>query len=353
MINMSKSYINLKKHGEKKGEIEFEAEIPVEAMEEYVMDALEDLAKDFEMQGFRKGNVPHDIVRKHIDEMELLEQSADAAVREAIRELIADESLAVLGMPQITITKLAPGNPLAFKAKFALVPAVTLPDYKAIGKAIAARKDPSTVSEKDVDDAIDRLRKLLAGQMKSMMSAKEGEEAPLPEFNDEFVKQLGPFENVGAFRTELEKNLEREKEMNMQDAKRDEMIREIVKATKVAIPQLLVEQELEGFIERRDAELEKAGLSLDKYLKQANKTKDMLEKEERTSIEQQVKMSLAFAEIRKAEKIEPDEKEVQLSLIELKHRYPDRDEESLREHAGAASVQKKLFEMLEGKESMP
>jgi FKBP-type peptidyl-prolyl cis-trans isomerase (trigger factor) len=346
---MPQSYANLKKHGEKKGEVEFEAEIPLEVMEEYAMDALEHFAKNFEMQGFRKGNVPHDIVRKHVGEMELLEESANEAVRAAVKELIADESLSVLGMPQITITKLAPGNPLAFKAKFALVPTVTLPDYKAIGKTIAERKDPAEISEKDVDEAIDRLRKMLAGQMKPSEPGKEGDVAPLPEFNDEFVKQLGPFENVGAFRTELKKNLQKEKEMNLEDVRRDEMIREIVKATKVTVPVLLIDQELEGFIERRDAELKNAGLSLDEYLKQTKKTKDALEKEERASIEQQIKMSLVFAEIRKSESIVPDEKEVQLSLMELKHRYPDRDEASLREHAAAASIQKKLFEMLEGK----
>jgi FKBP-type peptidyl-prolyl cis-trans isomerase (trigger factor) len=347
---MPRSYTNIKKHGEKKGEIEFEAEIPVETIEEYADDALADFAANFEMQGFRKGNVPHDIVRKHVGEMELLERSANEAVRAAIRELIADESLSVLGMPQITITKLAPKNPLAFKATFALTPTITLPDYKAIAKKIREREDSHEVSEKDVDDAIDRLRKMLASQMKPSAPANDGEPAPLPEFNDEFVKQLGPFENVGAFRTELKKNLTKEKEVNVKDVKRDEMIREIVKATKVAIPQLLVSQELEGFIERRDAELAGAGLTLDEYLKQTNKTKDILEKEEHASIEEQIKMSLVFAELRKQEHIVPDEKEVQLSMLELKHRYPDRDEASLREHAAAASIQKKLFEILEGSE---
>jgi FKBP-type peptidyl-prolyl cis-trans isomerase (trigger factor) len=347
---MSKSYTNLKKHGEKKGEIEFEAEIPLETMEEHVMDALEDFAANFEMQGFRKGNVPRDIVRKQVGEMELLEHSANEAVRAAIRELIADESLSVLGMPQITITKLAPKNPLAFKATFALVPAITLPDYKTIGKTITGRKDTAEITEKDVDEAIDRLRKMLALQTKPGAPKKDGEENSLPKFNDEFVKQLGPFENVGAFRTELKKNLQKEKEMNLQDLKRDEMIREIVKQTKVTVPRLLIDQELEGFIERRDHELTDAGLSLDEYLKQTNKTKDALEKEERASIEQQIKMSLVFAEIRKQENITPDEKEVQLSIMELKHRYPDRDEASLREHAAAASIQKKLFKILEGAE---
>lgn len=345
---MPKSYANVKKHPEKKGEVEFEAEIPVEVMEKYLAEAVADFAKDFEMQGFRKGNVPHDIVRKQLDKMALLERSANQAVRAAIREIMADESLTVLGMPQITITKLAPENPLAFKAKFALKPTVTLPDYKAIAKKISAREESTEVTEKEVDEAIDRLRKMLAFQMKAKTPAKDGEDAPLPEFNDEFVKQLGPFENVGAFRTELKKNLAKEKEMSMQDVKRDDMIREIVKETKVTIPELLIDQELEGFIERRDAELESAGLSLDEYLKQVGKTKAILEKEERTSIEQQIAMSLVFAEIRKQENIEPDEKEVQLNILELKHRYPDRDEDSLREHASAASVQKKLFAVLEG-----
>ena len=340
---MPKSYANLKKRSEKNGEIEFDAEVPVDVLEEHMQEALGRFSANFEMQGFRKGKVPDHIVRERVGDMELIEHSADHAIRDAIREIAEDEQFSALGRPEVTLTKVAPKNPLAFKVRFALVPEVKLPDYKKIGRTIAERKDPVEVTEKDIDEAIERLQKMFAFQ-----PGKNNESAPLPEINDAFVKQLGPFENVGAFRTELKKNLQKEKEENAKEAKRDEMIREIVKQTKMKVPALLVEQETQGLVESRDAELERAGLSIDEYLKQVNKTKTGLEAEERASIEEQIKMSLVFAEIRKHEEIVPDKKDVQMNIMELKRRYPDRDEHSLHEAAEAAVVQKKLFEILEG-----
>jgi len=78
---MEKSYTKLKKLSEKNGDIEFQAEVPVELLEEYSLAALAELAEDFALPGFRKGKVPHDKVREHIGEMELLEDATNEAPR--------------------------------------------------------------------------------------------------------------------------------------------------------------------------------------------------------------------------------------------------------------------------------
>ena len=67
---MEKSYTKLKKLSEKNGDIEFQAEVPVELLEEYSLAALAELAEDFALPGFRKGNVPQEKVREHIGEMD-------------------------------------------------------------------------------------------------------------------------------------------------------------------------------------------------------------------------------------------------------------------------------------------
>ena len=46
------------------------------------------------------------------------------------------EKLDVIGRPEITITKIAKGNPLGFKIKTALAPKLTLPDYRTIAREI-------------------------------------------------------------------------------------------------------------------------------------------------------------------------------------------------------------------------
>src|SRR5258708_1691188 len=138
---MEPLYTNLKKTDSGDGEIEFEAEIPAEVMERYVEEELARAAQNFSWPGFRKGKVPENIVREHVSEMALLDDATDEALHDVIPEIAADEKLQVLGKPKLIVTKIAPKNPLGFKIRFALSPAVGLPDYKKIGRTIAAREE--------------------------------------------------------------------------------------------------------------------------------------------------------------------------------------------------------------------
>ena len=341
---MEKSYTKLKKLSEKNGDIEFQAEVPVELLEEYSLAALAELAEDFALPGFRKGKVPHDKVREHIGEMSLLEDAANEALREAMPQIAEDEKLNVVGRPQVTITKIAPKNPLEFKIRYALFPNISLPDYKKIGKTIFERKDPTDVTEKEVDEALERIQKMII----SATAPGTEKDAPVPPLTDEAVKQFGNFNTVADFRAELKKNLEQEKALHMKDGRREEMIKEIVSHTKIKVPQLLVDQELYEFLIDRDEQLKTAGLSLDEYLKQVGKTAEQLEKDERKLIEDDLRMSLVVQEVRKAEAITADDRDVHILIAQLKLRYPERTEEALHRTAEAMIIQNKLFAILEG-----
>jgi FKBP-type peptidyl-prolyl cis-trans isomerase (trigger factor) len=336
---MEKSYTKLKKLSEKNGDIEFQAEVPVELLEEYSLAALAALAQDFALPGFRKGKVPHDKVREHVGEMELLEDAANEALRDAMQQIAEDEKLNVVGRPQVVITKIAPKNPLEFRIRYALFPDVSLPDYKKIGKTIFERKDPTDVSEKEVDEAIERIQKMIAPMEK---------EAPVAPLTDETVKKFGNFNALADFRAELRKQLEQEKVLHTKDGRREEMIKEIVKHAKLKVPQLLVDQELYEFLHDRDEQLKTAGLSLEEYLKQIDKTAEQLEKDERALIEEDLKMSMVVQEIRKTENISAEDRDIHILMTQLKARYPERKEAELHRTAEAMIVQNKLFALLEG-----
>ncbi len=352
---MAQSYTNLKKLSDKNGEIEFQAEISEAVLEENIMAELAHAAAEFAMPGFRKRKVPHDVVREHVGEMELLEGAADEALRDAMQEIAADEKLNVFGRPQLIVTKLAPKNPVEFKIRYALSPEVSLPDYKKIGHTITERKDAIEITEKEIDDAVARIQSMMASVNKSV-ALKDGtpaDDTPAP-LTDESVKKLGPFNTVADFRVELKRNLEQEKTFHNKEVKRDEMIKEIVKNAKVKIPPMIVEQEHSEFMRDRDEQLAKANLPLEEYLKQSGKTVEELEKDERRIIEEDIKTSLVIQAIRTKEQLAPEERDIQLNIAELKLRYPERDEATLRRTAGALLLQEKLFALLEGtKEKEP
>jgi len=345
---MEKSYTKLKKVSEKNGDIEFQAEVPVELLEEYSLAALAELAEDFALPGFRKGKVPHDKVREHIGEMELLEDAANEALRDAMQQIVEDEKLDVVGRPQVVITKIAPKNPLEFKIRYALFPDITLPDYKKIGKTIFDRKDPTDVTDKEIDEAVERIQKMIAPVANAGLTPEAAKDAPVPPLTDETVKQFGNFNTVADFRVELKKQLEQEKTLHMKDGRREETIKEIIKHAKIKVPSLLVDQELFEFLADRDEQLKTAGLSLEEYLKQMGKTAEQLEKDERALIEDDLRMSLVVQQVRKKEEITADDRDIHILMTQLKVRYPERKEPELHRTAEAMIIQNKLFALLEG-----
>jgi len=345
---MEKSYIKLKKLSEKNGDIEFQAEVPVELLTEYSLAALAELAEDFALPGFRKGKVPQEKVREHIGEMSLLEDAANEAVRDAMQQIAEDEKLDVIGRPQVTITKIAPKNPLEFKIRYALLPDISLPDYKKIGKTIFERKDPTDVTEKEIDEALQRIQKMIMSATTPTTPTAPEKDAPVPPLTDETVKQFGNFNTVADFRTELKRQLEQEKVLHMKDGRREETIKEIVKHAKLKVPQLLMDQELYEFLIDRDEQLKTAGLSLDEYLSQIGKTAEQLEKDESALIEEDLRMSMVVQEIRKKENLGADDRDIHSLMAQLKLRYPERKEEELHRTAEAMIIQNKLFAVLEG-----
>jgi trigger factor len=166
------------------------------------------------------------------------------------------------------------------------------------------------------------------------------------------VKKFGPYESVEAFKEDVQKELEREKAARNTEAKRDEMLATIVKDAKVKVPEMLVEQELADLVLRRADELKKTDTTLEQYLEKIQKKADELEKEERTAIERQIKLSLVIREVQMKENLSAEPREVRAAVVQLKRRYPNRNETSLAETAEALVLQGKLFEMLEGKTTL-
>lgn len=125
------------------------------------------LAKDVEVDGFRKGNAPEALVRKHIDQGKLLDDAINSLLPEAYREALQKGKIEPFAQPKVDVTKLSDTN---LEVKFIIVtaPKVELGQYKdlEIGK-----KD-AKVAAKEVDAAIETLR-----NQNASLIVKEGEAA--------------------------------------------------------------------------------------------------------------------------------------------------------------------------------
>ncbi|MCL4405188.1 MAG: hypothetical protein M1361_01035 [Patescibacteria group bacterium] len=340
---MDKSYTKLKKLRQRDSEVEFEAEIPLKVIEENTARVLVEIGSTLELPGFRKGKIPGSIVKEHVDPMHLFEEAANQSLNDAIREIVIDSELRVVGSPAASLEKITVGSPIVFRVKVALYPAIVLPDYKQIAKAIFERKEDSEISDKELQQAVEQVQRMLISDEEKSKPTNN-----LPELTDDLVKKAGPFQNVAEFKDELKKQLGENKLAKQHEAKRDETLREIVKMAKLTVPALLVDQELERFKVQRDANIKAAGFSLEQYLKESGKTVESLAKEERVFTEDQLRAQFVISEIQKTENIFATQQEIEANTELLKFRYPDESEEDLKNMAEDVVMSRKTFDMLEG-----
>lgn len=158
-------------------EIELSFLIPVEELDKFQEKVISNLSKDIKISGFRKGKAPREIVKEKVGQEKIFKDAAELCIREnylkAVRQLAEEKKIELLGQPDIKIIKLAPNNPLEFKATISVLPEVILPDYRKIVSDIK-RKNVS-VSEKEIEDALEWLRQSRAKFTTKVGSSQEGD----------------------------------------------------------------------------------------------------------------------------------------------------------------------------------
>lgn len=361
-MNQSKNYdpasVSVKKLPH--SEVEITASIPAEAWENYRSQAIRHLNNAVTIDGFRKGNIPESILIAKVGEMAVLEEMAELAIPKAYVDILIDQKIDAVGQPQIGVTKLAKGNPLEFKAVTAVVPEIKLPDYRGIAadEARKAGAPDRKVSEKELEDAILRIRKMHApheGHGHDTPPAggdpEEHEKATmanLPELTDEFVKKIGDFSDVPDFKAKLSDMIADDKEHAALEKRRIAIADAIADKTSAEIPKLMIESELDRTQGQFSADIERMGVKFDDYLKHAKKSLEDVRKEWTPHAEKKAKLQLILNAIARAENIRPTDEEISAEVAHILEHYPDADRERATTYAETVLMNEKVFQFLEG-----
>lgn len=134
--------------------------------------ALEKLAKEIKVEGFRKGKVPTEVARKFVPENDLNAEAADIAVRTTIIAAFLENTKQPLAIPNANITKYVPGETLEYVATADIIPEVKLGDYKNLG----VKKAETKITEKDIAGVLDNLATSLAEKKVAKKAAENGDE---------------------------------------------------------------------------------------------------------------------------------------------------------------------------------
>lgn len=335
--------------------IEIEGELEAEAFEAYFKKALKNLGDKVEIDGFRPGKAPENILLSKIPEIRILEEMAEIALAEHYPTIVINSGLDVISRPEIAITKLARNNPLGFKIITTIMPDVDLPDYKKYAKETNEEKEEEiTVTEEEMDNTIQDIRKSRAKKQhiteikpEDGDTKEETKEEDLPEFNDEFVQAMGPFENVADFKEKLKENIKLEKTNQAREKKRLKIVEKIIEDAKIDVPEILINAEVEKILYRMESDITAMGLKFDDYLKHLQKNRGDLEKEFRGDGEKKAKLGLILNKIAKLENIVADIEEVEKEVAHIVEHYKDADPERARIYAENILTNEKIFQFLE------
>ena len=148
-------------------------------------------------------------------------------------------------------------------------------------------------------------------------------ELKLPELNDEFAAKCGPFSEMKDVKEDIKRELTAQKEREAGEKFKDALVSELAEKSKVALPELLIEDQLRSIERDLTQNLMYSGLSLDSYLKtQGFKDKDeWMKKEARPAAEKRVKAGLVLAELSKELKVDASRDEIQAQIDAFKQQY--------------------------------
>ena len=151
----------------------------------------------------------------------------------------------------------------------------------------------------------------------------------LPELDDEFAKDVSEHATLEELKEDLRKKIEETGHINAKRIFKERVVTKVVDQAEVEIPETLLKQQLEVETNRFVQRLAMQRLTLDDYLKMANKDSDGLRQDLEARAQLAVKTRLVLDAIAKAEGIKVTTEELNQEIEDLAAQY-DLEAEKVR-----------------------
>lgn len=156
------------------------------------------------------------------------------------------------------------------------------------------------------------------------------QEIELPEFTDEFLKELtGTDKPLEEVKKDIKHNLLHEKEHAVKVKREDAYLDKIADLVKVEIPDSLLEEEIDSMVEEFKSQLEGRGIDLKQYLEQTKKELKDLSEMRRKEAEKRLRLRFALHQIFEQEKITASKEEIDHEIKHILELYPEAERENV------------------------
>ncbi len=335
-----------------KSEVEFKIVVDEKELENYHAKGLASIQTVVEIDGFRKGNAPEELIVKKYGDMIILEEMANLCLCDAYVKAVAEHKINPISEPKVTITKLAKGSPLELTITVSVLPEITLPAYKKLAEEAVKDDEKIEVTDKDIQDVIDELRKGRAKYEDHEHTDEDHEhkidETTIPELNDEFAQSFGEnFKTVDDLKSKVAENLKLEKEQKLTEKRRSRIMEKLIAETKADLPDAIVESELNVMIAQMKQDVSRYGGTWEDYLIQSKKTEEQMKIDWRNDAVKRAMSQLILHKIAEAEKLHPTPEDVEVQLVHLMSQIQDADEERAKNYLYQTLTNENVLKFLE------
>jgi len=151
--------------------VKLTVELPAEEFAGHLTHAIQHLAADTKIPGFRPGMAPQDVVEKRVGSAAILEHAAEHAVEASYPKIVKEQGLKTIGGPKISVEKLAEGNPFVYSAEVAVLPEITLGDLSKV----KVEKRPVQIAAEHIEKTLKSLQNMHASHTVAKRPAKPGD----------------------------------------------------------------------------------------------------------------------------------------------------------------------------------
>ena len=260
-----------------KDTIELTITIPGKNFEDSYNAIAKDQAKDLDIKGFRKGQVPEDIVKKNLGDtvkFETFEKLAPLYINTALTQ----EKIEPAAPPVYKdLPKLDLGKDIEFTITVTIMPEFKLGNLKKI----KIEKEDTEVTEKEIEDSLKEL--------------KESQKTEEKEINDKWAKEISEMlnlekvEDLKSLKKLIKDSLKARKEHLALHGYQDKVLEEAVKLSNIEIPESAVKFEASERENTFRYEMDQRGVDLRDFMKAQNltfeKMREMWEKDAKEALE--------------------------------------------------------------------
>lgn len=143
----------------------------------------------------------------------------------------------------------------------------------------------------------------------------------LPEFDDEFVKDVSDFDTIADYREDLKKKLTESREKAADDEVENALIDALIEKLQADIPEAMFKNQAEESVREFEYRLRSQGIDFDMYAKYTGMDRDAIRASVRPQAERQVKIRLALEKIAELEDLKPTEEELAAQYEKMAKAY--------------------------------